>query len=145
VLLRAVKLDSVDNIWVFGQVIGSGLPLQNPLQSSFAGGQTDELIAKLNAKGDSILFSTYFGGSDLEYSSALAIDSADNLFASGLYYSPDFPVKNSMQPFVGATHGYKNDTFLIKISLKGALIYSTLLGGDGPGYNGGVAIGSNGC
>jgi uncharacterized protein (TIGR03437 family) len=145
VLLNAVRLDSADNIWIFGQVVGAGLPLQNPLQSSFSGGQTDEVIAKLNAQGNSVLFSTYFGGSDLEFASDLTVDSADYVFASGFTYSADFPVKNSMLPFVGATHGYKNDTFLIKISPTGALIYSMLLGGDGPDYNGGVALGSNGA
>jgi uncharacterized protein (TIGR03437 family) len=145
VLLRAVKLDSADNIWVFGEVGGPGLPLQNPLQSSFGGGDMDGVIAKLNAKGDSILFSTYFGGSGIDFPSDLAVDSAGNAYASGFTYSPDFPVKNTMQPFVGATHGYKNDTFLIKISPSGALIYSTLLGGDGPDFNGGVTVGSNGA
>ncbi len=145
VLLRAVKLDSADNMWIFGQVVGPGLPLKNPLQSSFAGGSNDDVIAKLNAKGDSILFSTYFGGSDLEFPSGLALDAAGNAYASGFTYSPDFPSKNSMQPFVGATHGYKSDTFLVKLSPTGSLIYSTFLGGDGADYNGGVTIGSNGA
>ena len=145
VFLRAVKLDSADNIWIFGQVVGAGLPLQNPLQSSFAGGTNDDVIAKLSAKGDSILFSTYFGGSDVELPSGLALDSAGNAYASGFTYSADFPSKNSMQPFVGAKHGYKSDTFLIKLSPTGSLIYSTFLGGDGPDYNGGVTIGSNGA
>jgi uncharacterized protein (TIGR03437 family) len=145
VLLRLIKVDSADNIWVFGEVAGPGLPLQNPLQSSFAGGDMDGVIAKLNAKGDSILFSTYFGGSGTDFPSDLDVDAAGNLYASGFTYSPDFPVKNSIQPFVGATHGYKNDTFLVKLSSSGALIYSTLLGGNGPDYNGGVAIGPNGA
>jgi len=145
VLLNAVKLDSADSIWVFGEVAGPGLPLQNPLQSSFGGGDMDGAIAKLNAKGDSILFSTYFGGIDIDFPSDLAVDAADNLYASGFTYSADFPLKNSIQPFVGATHGFKSDTFLVELSSSGTLIYSTLIGGDGPDYNGGVTVGSNGA
>lgn len=145
ILLNAVRLDFADNIWTFGQAVGPGLPLQNPLQSSFAGGQMDTVISKLSAKGDAILFSTYFGGSDIDFPSDLAIDSSGNVYASGFTYSGDFPLKNSMQPFAGAIIGYKNDTYLVKLSSTGALIYSTLLGGNGADYNGGVTVGTNGA
>jgi len=105
----------------------------------------DGVLAKLSAKGDSLLFSTYFGGSDIDFPSDLTIDSAGNAYASGFTYSADFPVKNSLQPFTGAIVGYRNDTFLVKVSPSGSLIYSTLLGGDGADYNGGVTVVANGA
>jgi uncharacterized protein (TIGR03437 family) len=138
--LYQVKLDASDNVWVAGQVSGRGLPTHNPIQATFAGGESDLVIAELNANGDSLLFSTYFGGSNTDIPGGITVDSVGNIYISGFTYSTDFPVKNSLQPFVSATQGFADDTFLVDISSAGALIYSTLVGGHGDNRNGGVAV-----
>ena len=143
--LYQVKLDAFDNIWVAGQVAGPGLVTQNPIQASFAGGEWDLLIAELNANGDSLLFSSYFGGSNIEVPAGMTSDSAGNIYISGFTYSTDFPVKNSLQPFVSATQGFADDTFLVDISSAGALIYSTLIGGHGDNRNSGVTVDAQGA
>jgi uncharacterized protein (TIGR03437 family) len=143
--LYQVKFDASDNMWVSGQVSGPGLPTQNPIQATFAGGESDLFIAKLNANGDSLLFSTYFGGSNTDIPAGMTVDSAGNVYISGFTYSTDFPVKDSLQPFVTGTQRFADDTFLIDISSAGALIYSTLIGGHGDNRNGGVAVDTHGA
>jgi uncharacterized protein (TIGR03437 family) len=143
--LYQVKLDPFNNIWVAGQVTGPGLATKNPIQGSFAGGEWDLVIAELSADGGSLLFSSYFGGSNVEVPAGLASDSSGNIYISGFTYSTDFPVKNSLQPFVSATQGFADDTFLVDISSAGALIYSTLIGGHGDNRNSGVAVDGQGA
>jgi len=143
--LYQVKLDASDNIWVAGQVTGPGLATKNPIQASFAGGEWDLQIAEVSAIGDSLLFSSYFGGSNIEIATGMTSDSAGNIYISGFTYSKDFPVKNSLQPFASATQGFADDTFLVDISSGGTLIYSTVIGGHGDNRNGAVAVDAHGA
>src|SRR5204863_7475786 len=97
-------------------------------------------LTKISAAGDSILFSTYFGGSDNDYLGDLALDKDDNIYITGFTYSNDFPLKNSLQGFIGATAGYKTDAFVVKTSPEGSLMYSTLLGVQGDDRGVGIAV-----
>ena len=51
-------MDTGGNAYVAG-IAGAGFPLMNPLQNT--GSNTSAIIAKLNASGSALLYSTYFG------------------------------------------------------------------------------------
>ena len=114
--------------------------MKNPIQSTFAGGQGNLLIAKLTPAGDSVVYSTYLGGSTFDFVGDLAVAQDGTVYITGTTYSSDFPTKNSMQPFVGSTHGFKCDAFIVKISPSDSLIYSTIVGGDGGDFGAGIAL-----
>ena len=54
-------LDSSGAIYICGYAFSDGLPTKNAIQSTYGGGQTDALLAKLTPAGDSIVYATYFG------------------------------------------------------------------------------------
>jgi uncharacterized protein (TIGR03437 family) len=144
VALEDVVLDGSGNMLVSGEA-SSGLPLVNPVQSTYGGGQTDLVIAKLEPQGTSAVFITYFGGNDLDESRGIATDATGNLYVTGYTFSTDFPILDSLQAFGNKTHGYKDDAFLVKLSPAGTLVYSTLIGGDGDDRASGVALDPQGA
>jgi len=143
--VNLVRLDSSGGIYLLGEVTSTGLQVKNPIQSTFAGGQQNLLIAKLTPAGDSIVYATYFGGSTLDFIGDFAMDHDGTVYITGTTYSPDFPTKNSLQPFVGSTHGFKCDAFIVKISPSGSLVYSTIVGGNGGDFGWGIALDSRGA
>jgi len=143
--INLVRLDASGGIYLLGEVTSNGLQVKNPIQSTFAGGQGNLLIAKLTPSGDSIVYATYLGGSTFDFVGDLAVDRDGTAYITGTTYSPDFPTKNSMQPFVGSTHSFKSDAFIVKISPSGSLVYSTIVGGNGADGGTGIAIDTRGA
>ena len=59
-------------------------------------------VLKLNPAGDTLIYSTYLGGSNIETGSGIAVDSAGNAIVIGETQSSDFPVTASAaQPVFG--------------------------------------------
>jgi len=58
-------------------------------------------------------YSTYLGGSDLEWGYDLTIDNAGNIYIAGFSSSIDFPLQNALQPKYG---GGNWDVFVAKIN-----------------------------
>ena len=70
-------------------------------------------------------FGRFFGGSDSDFSSAIALDSNNNIYITGATGSEDFPVLNAYQDlFNGSIMA-----FISSFSTNGALRWSTYLGG----------------
>jgi Beta-propeller repeat/Viral BACON domain/Putative binding domain, N-terminal len=88
---------------------------------------TDAFVAKLNASGSALVYSTYLGGSFDDIAFGIAVDSLGNAYVTGLAISSDFPTVSALQ----TTFGGDVDAFVTKINTSGsALVFSTFLGGD---------------
>jgi len=57
----AIALDASANAYVTGVTTSNDFPTANPFQESFAGGSRDAFVAKLNASGSGLAYSTYLG------------------------------------------------------------------------------------
>lgn len=124
---RGVTVDKSGNILVAGHTTSSDFPLMSPRQPTYGGGG-DAFISKFNAAGNALLFSTYHGGSALEWGYGIKLDAASNIFLTGNTESIDFPVVKAMQPVSGGGQ----DAFLSRFNASGnALAFSTYLGGNG--------------
>ncbi len=120
----AVGLD--ESIYVGGSTNGSHTT-RAALQPN-PGGGIDGFVAKIDARGSGLVWSTYLGGTGADGVADLAVDAAGNVHVVGSTSSPDFPTRNALQTSLRGT----TDMFLAKIDSNGtALAYSTYLGGPG--------------
>ncbi len=148
--LRAIALDSKQNVWVFGNG-GYGsppIPTANAVQPVCdGGGQCDNaFLFQLNPAG-TITYATFLGGTvnagggpGIENALSMYIDPSDNIYLTGTTESIDFPIKNGATTTSSGSAGY-----LTKLSPGAlAILYSTYtpialyLAGTPSGIAGGV-------
>jgi Bacterial Ig-like domain (group 3)/Beta-propeller repeat len=123
---QGVAVDHVGNAYVTGYTFSTDFPTKNPLQAANAG-LYNAFVAKMNAAGSALFYSTYLGGNFGDEGSGIAVDSSGNAYVTGTTASTDFPTKNPLQPASGGG----GDAFVAKINPTGsALVYSTYLGGS---------------
>lgn len=133
---NAIAVDSGGNAYVTGDTYSTDFPTVGPLQSKNAGGD-DAFVAKLNAAGTALLYSTYFGGSSSDAAYGIAVDSAGSAYLAGSTLSTDLPTVNPTQ---GKSAG-SFDAFVAKVGPSGAsLWFSTYLGGSGDDFGQGIAV-----
>ncbi len=134
----AIAIDSSGDAYVTGQTNSTDFPIVNQIPgacqgSCGTGGYLDVFVAKINAAGSALVYSSYIGGSNDDYGLAIAVDSLDNVYVTGETYSTDFPRVNQIpgacQGSCGTGSNY--DVFVTKInSAASALIYSSYIGGS---------------
>ena len=131
---KAIRLDEDLCIYLAGNTFSGNFPLVSPYQGSRAGSY-DVFLSKLSSSGTSLLYSSYLGGSDIDYLSGirenygggLFLDSAGRAYLTGSTRSYDFPTLNPYQATFG---GGTEDAFLTLLRTSGgAPIYSTYFGG----------------
>ena len=120
----AISLDATDKVYVSGLTKSSDFPLVNALQTTLGGGK-DGFVSKLSEDGQTLDFSTYLGGSDLDKAKSIAIASDNSIAIGGFTGSADFPVAAALQPSLAGS----KDGFLTRLDENGVLICSTYLGG----------------
>jgi len=130
-LIMDVAIDSEDNIIIAGVTGSSDFPLVNAFKSNSTGvaaGSVDGFIAKFSEDGQSLLFSTFFGGTGNDWLYTMDVDSNDRIAISGTTQSTDFPLLNPCQD----THAGALDIFVSLIEADGqSLLFSTYLGTTG--------------
>src|SRR3954447_23172246 len=97
----------------------------------------DAFVTKLNAAGTALIYSTFVGGSNMEFGNSLAVDSAGNAYMTGTTKSSNFPTTANALDRTLNTPGNcprcgvdNTDGFVFKLNAAGsALVYSTYLGG----------------
>ncbi len=97
---------------------------------------SDVFVAKLNPAGTALVYSTFIGGSDLDFGRAIAVDASGNAYIAGQTKSSNFPTtSNAFDRTFNVLNcprcGVDNyDAFVAKLNANGsALVYSTFLGG----------------
>jgi hypothetical protein len=125
-----VALDVSGNIVIAGETVSSGLASSGAHQTSFGGGTNDGFIAKFDPAGNR-LWSTYYGGTDMDICGGLGTDSRNNIFAGGhTQSSSGIASANSFQPSINVgTSTY--DAFVVKFDSSGQRRWGTYLGGPG--------------
>jgi uncharacterized protein (TIGR03437 family) len=88
-----------------------------------------------------LIYSTYLGGSGLDYAYAIAVDSIGNTYVTGGAGSANFPTAAPLQNVLKGAE----DVFVTKINPDGsAKLYSTYLRGGGPDEGRGIAVDAQG-
>ncbi|MBS1791368.1 MAG: SBBP repeat-containing protein [Acidobacteria bacterium] len=122
-----IAVDAAQNAYITGFTTSPGFPTVGAIQPDF-GGVEDVFVAKINAAGTALLYSTFLGGDRAEEAKEIALDPLGNAYITGYTFSLNFPLVNALQP----NYGGNVDAFVTKLNATGTeLIYSTFLGGTG--------------
>ncbi|BCB77874.1 hypothetical protein Pflav_042840 [Phytohabitans flavus] len=133
--ILAIALDGSGQAYVAGQTASSNFPTTSGAFDTTANGEYDGFVAKFNASGSQLVYSTRLGGTDNELPSAIAVDAAGNAVVGGSTRSAGFPTTpGTLQPVhAGGAFIDLFDGFVTKVDPTGsALVWSTFLGGDKP-------------
>jgi len=134
-------VDSAGNAYVTGDTNSANFPITAALQGAFGGGNDDAFVAKVNAAGSALTYSTYLGSSGSDRGDGITVDSSGNAYVTGRTDSAAFPLSAALQgTIVGGTDG-----FVAKLNAAGSeLTFSTYLGGSGTDTGNGIAVDSFG-
>ena len=144
----ALAVDSTGAVYVTGSAVAGFVTTPGVVQPANAGG-IDAFVLKLSADGSTAVYATFLGGSEEDTATAIAVDSAGQVYITGATASADFPLANPAQKSFGGRISYFSewygDAFLAKLDAKGAnLLYSTYLGGTAPDQGNAIAVDANG-
>ena len=95
------------------------------------GGAPDWVITKLNAAGNAIVYSRFFGGAAAEAAYDIAVDGSGNAYVSGHTYSNDFITTGGCYQ---NTRNGGSDGAVCKIDGTGNAVYSSYIGGINDDY-----------
>lgn len=125
----SVVVDANGNAYIAGSTQSPDYPTTTGAYDRSMTGAGDIFIAKLDATGANLLFSTYLGGNATEGNTKLAVDAANTVFVAGNSSSTDFPTTA-----VGydTTFNGGSDVILARLAADGStVLYGTYFGGSG--------------
>ena len=135
---NGIAVDASGNVYVAGNTLSLNFPVVNPLQTHVGG--FDAFVAKIGPLGNTLVYSTYLGGSSDDSANAIAVDTSGNAYVAGATASNNFPLQNPIRLYAA---GF--DAFVSKLNPSGsALVYSTYLGGFTDDFANAVAVDTSG-
>ena len=137
---RAIAVDAAGAAYVAGNAASTDFPVVNAFKPGKSDFGFDLFVARINAAGAALDYSTYLGGSSEDLAAALAVDAAGNAYVTGTTTSPDFPAVNTLQASNALSFSTR-DLFISKLSPQGGLLtFSTFIGGSRDELAGGIVV-----
>jgi len=123
-------------VFVVGYASSVDFPTYNAMNSTHNGGQYDAVLTKLATDGQSLIYSTYLGGSANDVFQSIDVEDG-YAYIGGSSYSSDFPTANGWD----SSYSASSEAVITKVNPDGqSLAYSTYLGGTGTDYAYGIAV-----
>jgi hypothetical protein len=129
---QAISVIAPGKVYVAINTQSFDFPLSGFSYKSGIGGAVDMALCQMDLTQSglaSLVYATFFGGSDLDEVRAMTTDAKGNMVITGYTLSTDFPVTGDA--IQSANHG-NGDAFVsvLNPSVPGFVIYSTYLGGN---------------
>jgi hypothetical protein len=151
---NGIAVDSGGNAYVAGTTQSPDFPTTVGAFQRTGAAQNfaDVFVSKLNPSGTQLVYSTFIGGSDMEFGRRIAIDAAGNAYVTGQTKSSNFPTTaNAFDRSLNIPANCprcatdNTDGFVTKLNATGsALVYSTYLGGTDYDAPHGIAVDGSG-
>ncbi len=143
----SLAIDSQGSAYICGVTSQTNMPTVNAYQSRNNSSYGNGFVAKFAPDGQSLVYSTYLGGSMQAWLYGIAVDSSGNAFVTGETTANDYPVLNAVQSTnktVSNPAANGAQAVMAGFSPTGSLLFSTYFGGAGGAAASGVAVGSDG-
>jgi hypothetical protein len=135
---NGLALDGSGSAYVSGLTDGGFPVTPGAYDTTFNAGFSDAFVAKLDAGGSSLAYSTYLGGSDQETSFAIGVDGQGSAYVTGLTASQDFPATPGA---ADTSYNGFEEAYVTKLNVAGSgLAYSTFLGGGSDDAGHGIFV-----
>ncbi len=140
---HAITLDSAGDAYITGNTSNPSFPVTaGAFQTTNPSpGQDSGFLTKLNPAGTGAVFSTYIGGSGLDFLNAIALDSSGNVYVAGSSTSLDFPATAGAYQ----TGSYGNTGVIAKFTPGGTLVFASYLSGTRGGGISALAVDGSGA
>lgn len=128
----AVAADADGSAYVSGLTYSPDFPLVRAAQATCVsrGACADLFVAKLNARGTRLEYSTFLGGSGDDEFPFIRVTPGGYAYLAGVTTSRDFPIMRPVQPAFGG----QTDAFVTVLDAAGRIEASTYLGSTGSDY-----------
>ncbi len=140
-VMQAITTNVTGDVFMTGYTQSTANMVTTGSYQQTLSGSEDAFLLKFGASGQ-CHWGTYFGGTSVDRSSGISLDTAGNVYIAGYTKSTaDIATRSSHQ----ATHGGNDDAFLAKFDSAGQRLWATYYGGssadqgkkvacDGSGY-----------
>jgi gliding motility-associated-like protein len=141
-----LTVDKQENVLISGSTLSTNFPVGANMsglvfQSALAGGANlwDAVVVKFSSDGMRI-WATYYGGSDVENASSIALDPLNNAIITGWTHSSDFPIGSApLNTVFQNTYKGSDDAFIVKLSPNGSRRWASYYGGSNREHGHGIA------
>ncbi len=145
---HAIAVDGIGYAYITGSTESSNFPTTPGSYDTSHNGSYDVFVTMLNDWGNSLIYSTFLGGSGWDSAYGIALDKGGgalygNAYVTGQTDSSNFPCTTGA--FDTSFNGGFRDAFISKLHSVGrSLIYSTYLGGGDDDEGLGIAVDGSG-
>jgi hypothetical protein len=138
---QAIAVDGAGEAFLSGWTCCvNDFPTSGAYQGSLTG-INNAFVAKFSADGKSLIYSTYLGGSNIDVSTGIGVDSSGDAYVTGFTNSSNFPTV----PLNDTSLAGGFDAFVAELNPGGnGLIYSRYLGGSQDDIASGIAVDGKG-
>ena len=135
---KAIALDSTGNVYVAGYTSSTVFPTTSGAYDQSGNGYSDAFISKFDGALNTLLGSTYLGGSYDDQAYAIALDPSGKIYLVGYTGSANFPtIAGAYQ----TSYISYEEAFVSRLTSDLTLLEaSTYLGGSGSDYGCGIAL-----
>ncbi len=126
-----MRMGDDGSLYMTGFTLSVDFPVSTDAYQGTYGGSGDGFVARVSVNGDSLLYSTYLGGTGYEICNAIILDEGTTWLV-GTTSSADMPITaDALQDSISYVSGYtQQDAFLVHLGADGdSLLYGTFLGG----------------
>jgi hypothetical protein len=113
----SIELDAEGDAYVTGMASSPNFPVTPNAFDIKMGGNCDAFVSEISPAGDSLINSTFFGGSDNDHGYGIVVPDAANVYIIGATWSGDLPTSpDAFDKTFGGADVWYGDGFAAKLS-----------------------------
>ena len=130
-VVHGLRVDDQGRLHAMGSTRSRDFPLVRPIQSTISGDEPDLFLSIFSPQGNSLEFSTLYGGSLEEYGHGVAFPGDGTVAIASSTESLDYPLVDAWR---GRSGGNWDAALTVLDPAAGTVRFSTYIGGSGEDY-----------